>query len=85
MKRPLRVLEPCRRISTLTPDKDDRKKARRQRIEKKYEEESGAGDSQGKEQGTNRTGGQRNFILLHLDRRKHKGVSEVTVLCKDGY
>ena len=69
-------------FNTNVPDKDDRKKARRQRIEKRYEEKSRElGDSGEGEQGTNRTGGQQvSDSLLHLDRRKHTGLSEVTDL-----
>ena len=69
-------------FNTNVPDKDDRKKARRQRIEKRYEEKSRElGESGDGEQGTSRTGGQQvSDSLLHLDRRKHTGLSEVTDL-----
>ena len=68
-------------FNTNVPDKDDRKKARRQRIEKRYEEKNRElGDSGEGEQGTNRTGGQQvSDSLLHLDRHgnfhRHKMIT----------
>ena len=68
-------------FNTNHPDKEERKKARRKRIEKRHEEaKRDLGEGSGSEQhGVNRTGAQQvSDSLLHLDRRKHVGLSEIT-------
>ena len=67
-------------FNTNHPDKEERKKARRKRIEKRHEEaKRDLGDGGAAQQGVNRTGAQQvSDSLLHLDRRKHAGLSEIT-------
>ena len=67
-------------FNTNHPDKDERKKARRKRIEKRHEEaKRDLGEGAAAEQGVNRTGAQQvSDSLLHLDRRKHTGLTEIT-------
>jgi dynein regulatry complex protein 1 len=69
-------------FNTNHPDKEERKKARRKRIEKRHEEQSrDLGESDGKPAGVNRTGAQQvSDSMLHLDRRKHTGLEHVTGL-----
>ena len=69
-------------FNTNLPNKEERKKARRKRIEKRnaVEDRSVEGDSTAAT-GVSKTGGQQVAdSLLHLDRRKHSGLEEVTQL-----
>eukprot|EP00606_Chrysophyceae_sp_TOSAG23-5_P000135 GSChrysophyteH2.ASY1.ANO1.1028.1 assembled CDS len=68
--------------NTNHPDKDERKKARRKRIEKRHEEEArDLGEGSDKMSGADRTGAQQvSDSMLHLDRRKHAGLEQVTSL-----
>ena len=68
--------------NTNHPDKDERKKARRKRIEKRHEEEArDLGEGSDKMSGADRTGAQQvSDSMLHLDRRKHTGLEQVTSL-----
>ena len=67
-------------FNTNHPDKEERKKARRKRIEKRHEEaKRDLGEGVGAQQGVNRTGAQQvSDSLLHLDRKKHASLSEIT-------
>lgn len=63
-------------------DRDERKKARRKRIDKRHAtEDRTIEDTSVNSAGMNKTGGQQvSDSLLHLDRRKHSGLQEVTQL-----
>lgn len=69
-------------FNTNLPDKEARKQARRKRIEKRHAiEERGVEEASVNSTGVNKTGGQQvSDSLLHLDRRKHKGLQDVTSL-----
>lgn len=68
--------------STNHPDKEERVKARRKRIEKRHEDtKRELGESMDSEQGLNRSAAnQITESLLHLDRKKHGGIKDVTDL-----
>ena len=69
-------------FNTNVPNKEDRKKARRGRIEKRHApEDRNIEDASVNTQGASKTGGQQvSDSLLHLDRRKHTGLQEMTQL-----
>lgn len=69
-------------FNTNLPDKEERKRARRKRIDKRHAtEERSIEEASVNSAGVNKTGGQQVAdSLLHLDRRKHGGLQDVTSL-----
>jgi len=68
-------------FNTNVSSKDERKKARRGRIEKRHAPEDRSIEEVAGPQGGNKSGGQQvSDSLLHLDRRKHTGLQEMTQL-----
>jgi dynein regulatry complex protein 1 len=67
-------------FNTNVPDKEERKKIRRKRIEKRHAtDEKDGNDSVDVNQGALKTGLQQvSESLFHLDRRKHGGIQDVT-------
>ena len=73
-------MEPATEFNTNVPDKDERKKIRRKRIEKRNATDLSSGDQNVEISRENHKTGQSQVAdsVLHLDKVKHAGIKEVT-------